>query len=209
MTRGRFITLEGSEGVGKTTNLALLETLINERGVPVVRTREPGGTPIAERVRELILGPGGEAIDDLAELLLVFAARTQHLVQVIRPALEAGTWVLCDRFTDATYAYQGGGRGLDAGVIAGLEDLVHGDLQPDLTVYLDVPVEVGLKRIHDRDHDRIEQEDVAFFERVRGTYQARAAAHERFAVIDAGQSLKAVQAEIRRSIGPRLDDLLR
>ena len=207
MMQGRFITVEGSEGVGKTTNLELMAALIDERGVPVVRTREPGGTAVAERIRDLVLNPGAEPVADLTELLLVFAARAQHLDQVIRPALAAGTWVLCDRFTDATYAYQGGGRGLDIGAIATLETLVHGDLQPDLTVYLDVPVEVGLDRIRDRALDRIEQEDVAFFERVRDAYRARAAAEARFVVIDAGRPLAAVQDDIRKLVGSRLDAL--
>jgi len=205
--RGRFITLEGSEGVGKTTNLALIEALLKERGEPVIRTREPGGTPLAERIRDLVLKPGAEPVADLAELLLIFAARAQHLDQVIRPALAAGTWVLCDRFTDATYAYQGGGRGLDVDAINTLEKLVHGDLQPDLTIYLDVPVEVGLSRIRDRALDRIEQESVAFFERVRDAYRARAAVNDRFVVIDAGQPLTAVQNDLRLAVASHLDNL--
>lgn len=206
---GRFITVEGSEGVGKTTNLDLIEELISERGVSVVRTREPGGTEIAERIRELILESSAEMLHDLTELLLVFAARAQHLSEIIRPALAEGRWVLCDRFTDATYAYQGGGRGLDATIIRTLEQLVHGDLVPDLTVYLDVPVEVGLARIHGRKRDRIEQEDVAFFERVRQVYRQRAAREHRFLVIDAGRSLTQVQAALRAELTPRLEALVR
>jgi dTMP kinase len=205
--RGRFITLEGSEGVGKTTNLALIESLLKKRGERVIRTREPGGTPLAERIRDLVLNPGAEPIADLTELLLIFGARAQHLDQVIRPALAAGTWVLCDRFTDATYAYQGGGRGVDIAAISALEKLVHGDLQPDLTVYLDVPVEVGLGRIRDRALDRIEQESVAFFERVRDAYRARATANARFVVVDAGQPLAAVQNDLRQVVAARLDTL--
>lgn len=197
---GRLITVEGSEGVGKTTNLDAIEQVLRAVSVDVVRTREPGGTPFAERLRTLLLEASDEPVTPLAELLTMFAARAQHIEQVIRPALAAGRWVLCDRFTDATYAYQGGGRGIDVEAIGMLEALVHGGLEPDLTLYLDVPVETALARIADRDLDRFEQEELAFFERVRAVYLARAARFPRFRVIDAGQPLDAVQAEVERVV---------
>ena len=170
MTRGKFITFEGTEGVGKTTNMDFVEQLLKGRGVDLIRTREPGGTPMAERVRAILLDAGSEPIDPDAELLLVFAARAQHLARVICPALASGTWVLCDRFTDATYAYQGGGRGLSIERIGALEVAVQGDLQPDLTIYLDLPVATGLERIAPSDRDRFEREQHQFFERVRRAY---------------------------------------
>ncbi len=195
---GRFITLEGGEGVGKSTNMDLVVELVRQAGHQVLTTREPGGTPLAEEIRSLFLGVREEPVAGLTELLLIFAARAQHLETVIRPALAAGKWVVCDRFTDATYAYQGGGRGLPAEQIRILEDLVQGDLRPDLTLYLDVPVEVGLGRIGDREHDRMEREQRAFFEAVRAVYLARAAAESRFRVVDASGPLTGVQAQIRR-----------
>ena len=203
-TRGRFITLEGGEGVGKTTNVELVCRFLGERGIEVVRTREPGGTPRAEAIRGLLLDPDiDEPLDDDAELLLVFAARAQHLARCIRPALARGAWVVCDRFTDATFAYQGGGRGLDPSRIATLERLVQGELTPDLTLLLDMPADAAQQRLASRidgqggQRDRFERERLGFFSRVRDAYLARAdAAPERFAVIDAGQSLAAVQAAI-------------
>jgi dTMP kinase len=147
LTRGRFITFEGTEGVGKTTNMDFVAETLTARGIRLIRTREPGGTPMAERVRAILLDPQSEPIDPEAELLLLFAARAQHLTRVIRPALAAGSWVLCDRFTDATYAYQGGGRGLPVDRIEVLERHVQGGLQPDLTIYLDLPIATGLARI--------------------------------------------------------------
>ncbi|GKW49084.1 dTMP kinase [Halomonas sp. NCCP-2165] len=202
--RGRFITLEGGEGVGKTTNGALIRTWLEARGIEVVATREPGGTPGAERIRELLLGADGDdPLCDDAELLLVFAARAQHLARKIRPALERGAWVLCDRFTDATYAYQGAGRGGDLAQIATLERLVQGELRPDLTLLLDMPLAASQARLASRlaaqggERDRFEQEREAFFERVRRGYLARAeAAPERITVIDAARSLERVQADI-------------
>jgi len=204
MTRGRFITFEGTEGVGKTTNMDFAASVLTERGVTFVRTREPGGTPMAERVRAILLDPQSEAIDPEAELLLVFAARAQHLARVIRPALEAGTWVLCDRFTDATFAYQGGGRGLSMTRIATLEKEVQGGLHPDLTIYLDLPTAVGLARIDAADRDRFEREQNAFFERVRAVYVERAKSYARFRTIDAGRPLPDVQ----KSIGAVLRDFI-
>lgn len=200
MTQGRFITVEGTEGVGKSTNLAFIQQWLEAQGHRVLVTREPGGTPLAEELRSLLLTPRDEAVDPMAELLMVFAARAQHLEQVIKPALAAGTWVLCDRFTDSTFAYQGGGRGFDQGVIAQLETLVQGELRPDLTVILDIEVEQGLARASQRSvPDRFEGEAVAFFERVRAAYRDLAArAPHRYAVVDAGQSLEQVQQAIKQ-----------
>ncbi len=195
---GLFITLEGPEGAGKSTNRDYLAALLREHGVDVVLTREPGGTPLAERIRELLLAPADEPMASDTELLLVFAARAQHLQQVVRPALTRGAVVLCDRFTDATYAYQGGGRGVPTERIALLEDFVQGALRPDLTLVFDLPVEVGLARAAARGRlDRFEQERLEFFEAVRGTYLQRAAqSPERYRVLDAAQPLDAVQQRI-------------
>lgn len=195
---GLFITLEGPEGAGKSTNRDYLAALLREHGVGVVLTREPGGTPLAERIRELLLAPADEPMASDTELLLVFAARAQHLQQVVRPALARGAVVLCDRFTDATYAYQGGGRGVPAERIALLEDFVQGALRPDLTLVFDLPVEVGLARAAARGRlDRFEQERLEFFEAVRSTYLQRAAqSPERYRVLDAAQPLDAVQQRI-------------
>lgn len=195
---GLFITLEGPEGAGKSTNREYLAERLRERGVDVLLTREPGGTPLAERIRELLLDPSGEPMAADTELLLVFAARAQHLQQVIRPALAKGCVVLCDRFTDATYAYQGGGRGLSIERIAQLEQFVQGELRPDLALIFDLPVEVGLARAAARGRlDRFEQEGRGFFEAVRQAYLQRAAqAPQRYRVLDAGQTLAQVQADI-------------
>jgi len=199
---GKFITLEGTEGVGKTTNLEYIKAALVERGIPLLVTREPGGTPLAEDLRELLLAPREEQVDPKAELLMVFAARAQHLHQKIMPALEAGTWVLSDRFTDATYAYQGYGRGLPLDVITDLERMVQGSIRPDLTIILDIDVETGLARASARGElDRFEQEELAFFERVRQGYQARAAADpSRYRVVNAGQNLSGVQTDIAKII---------
>lgn len=210
--RGRFITLEGGEGVGKSTNLAWVAQWLVARGVEVVRTREPGGTPRAEAIRELLLSPqADEPFADDAELLLVFAARAQHLAQRIRPALERGAWVLCDRFTDATFAYQGGGRGIDPGRIAELERFVQQGLEPDLTLLFDMPVDAAQRRLQGRlaasgdIRDRFEQEHAAFFEAVRRAYLARAgAAPRRVAVIDADAPLETVQARLAACLEERV-----
>ena len=195
---GMFITVEGIEGVGKTTNMEYLQQIITAAGKELVVTREPGGTPLGEAIRGLLLDPQYKGMDPDCELQLMFAARAEHLDKVIRPAIAAGRWVLCDRFTDATYAYQGGGRGLDTGKIAALEQLVQGDFRPDLTLLLDVPVEVGLARAGNRSApDRFEQEKVDFFERVRLAYLDMAASHDgRYRVIDAGRSLARVQEQL-------------
>ncbi|HEK1692248.1 thymidylate kinase [Pseudomonas putida] len=195
---GLFITLEGPEGAGKSTNRDYLAARLREQGLDVVLTREPGGTPLAEKVRELLLAPSDEVMAADTELLLVFAARAQHLAQVIRPALARGAVVLCDRFTDATYAYQGGGRGLSVERIAVLEQFVQGELRPDLTLVFDLPVEVGLARAAARGRlDRFEQEGQAFFEAVRQAYLQRARREpQRYDLLDAAQPLEAVQRAI-------------
>ncbi len=196
--RGRFITLEGGEGVGKTTNLAFVCDWLKERGIDCLMTREPGGTPLAEDIRELLLCHREETVSDLTELLLIFAARAQHIEQVIKPALAAGQWVLCDRFTDATFAYQGGGRQMDWACIETLQQLVQGTLQPDMTLYLDMAVGDGLKRVRQRGvPDRFESQDESFFHRVREAYQRRAqGSPERFRSVDASQPLDAVQRQL-------------
>ncbi|HEB99279.1 MAG TPA: dTMP kinase [Thiotrichales bacterium] len=205
--RGRFITIEGGEGVGKTTNLNYIKELIEKSGKVLRVTREPGGTPLAEKIRELLLDPAHKGMAPDCELLLMFAARAEHIDKLIRPALEAGEWVLCDRFTDATFAYQGAGRGLSKTRILELEAMVQGGLRPDLTLLLDVPVEIGLQRASDRSEpDRFEQEARDFFERVRQGYLERAAAEpERFRVIDASRPLPEVQQRIREALAPLLD----
>ena len=195
---GLFITLEGPEGAGKSTNREYLAERLRAAGIEVVLTREPGGTPLAERIREVLLAPADEIMNPDTELLLVFAARAQHLAEVIRPALARGAVVLCDRFTDATYAYQGGGRGLSIERIATLESFVQGALRPDLTLVFDLPVEIGLARATARGRlDRFEQEGRAFFDSVRSTYLNRAAAApERYRLVDAALPLPQVQASL-------------
>jgi dTMP kinase len=194
-----FITLEGTEGVGKSTALAYIQACLTEHYVPFITTREPGGTPLAEKIRHLLLTKDNEKMAHHTELLLMFAARAQHLEQVIKPALAAKKWVLCDRFTDASYAYQGGGRGLPMNEIAQLETLVQGTLQPTLTLWLDAPVEIGLQRAAARHElDRFEQEKVAFFDKVRAVYQQRAQSYpQRYRRIDANVPLEQVQAQLK------------
>jgi dTMP kinase len=206
--RGRFVTLEGGEGVGKSTNLAFVASLLEAAGLAVERTREPGGTPLAERVRDIIVSPSGELVPPMAELLLIFAARSLHIEGCIRPALEAGRWVLCDRFTDASYAYQGAARGLGDEPVRWLETQVQGELRPDLTLLLDADPAIGLARADARGAaDRFEQERVAFFRRVRAGYLARAAAEPgRFRIIDASQPLEKVQSDLRIHINKFLQD---
>lgn len=196
--RGRFISLEGGEGVGKSSNIAFIVDWLTDAGIPFIQTREPGGTPLAEEIRELLLQPRDEGMTELSELLLVFAARAQHLHTKIEPALAAGTWVLCDRFTDATFAYQGYGRGLSRDTIEQLQQMVQGARRPDLTLLLDAPVEVGMARAGERGElDRFEQEQHSFFERVRAGYLALAEADpQRFSIIDASQPLADVQRDI-------------
>ncbi|MBK5539975.1 dTMP kinase [Pseudomonas sp. TH05] len=207
---GLFITLEGPEGAGKSTNREYLAERLRAAGIEVLLTREPGGTPLAERIREVLLTPGDEVMNADTELLLVFAARAQHLAGVIRPALARGAVVLCDRFTDSTYAYQGGGRGLSVERIATLERFVQGDLRPDLTLVFDLPVEVGLARASARGRlDRFEQEGRAFFDAVRSAYLARAEVDPvRYRLVDAAQPLTQVQQALDALL-PQLLELYR
>ena len=195
---GQFITVEGGEGAGKTTQMMFIRDYLERKGHRVVMTREPGGTPLGEEIRALLLEPRVGGMAPSAETLLMFAARAEHLEQVVRPALSAGYWVLCDRFTDATYAYQGGGRGLSLERIAVLEGWVQDELRPDLTLLFDVPVVTGLARAGRRGAtDRFESEDLAFFERVWAIYRKRAALYpERYRIIDASQSIESVRIEL-------------
>ncbi|MFT7184651.1 MAG: dTMP kinase [Pseudohongiellaceae bacterium] len=200
MKRGLFITIEGGEGVGKSTNIEFIKTTLEAKGIPCIVTREPGGTPLAEEIREVLIKNRDEHVVTETELLLMFAARAQHLYQKILPALDAGIWVISDRFTDATYAYQSGGRGVPSEKVALLENFVQGDVRPDLTLLLDAPIEVGMARAKSRGKlDRFEEEAAEFFNNVRNNYLSRAEAEpDRFNIIDATQSLALVQADISR-----------
>lgn len=200
--RGQFITLEGIEGVGKTTNLDFVRRRLEAQGVEVVVTREPGGTELAEKIRELLLRPSDEPIAEMTELLLIFAARAQHIARVILPALDQGKWVLSDRFVDATFAYQGGGRRLSIALIEQLEAIVVNGLEPDLTLLLDLPVAEGMARAKARSAlDRFEQEKLEFFELVRATYLNRAKADPaRIKLIDAAPPLNEVQSQIAHAL---------
>lgn len=207
-TPGKFITLEGGEGVGKSTQIATVRAALEQAGFEVVVTREPGGTPRAERIRSILLERSDEPMPQACELLLMFAARATHLHGLIMPALQRGAWVVCDRFTDASYAYQGYGRGLSLEFIAQLEQQVQQGLQPDLTLLLEAPVELAMQRVRarnrqqgDAEGDRFEAEQQAFFERVREGYAARAAQHAmRFRRIDASRSLPEVTDLVRAAI---------
>jgi dTMP kinase len=208
--RGRFFTFEGGEGAGKSTQLARAAGWLGERGVEVVVTREPGGTPRAERLRGILLERSAEPMPGSCELLLMFAARASHLENLVRPAVRRGAWVLCDRFTDATYAYQGGGRGVPTAQIDALVGIVHPDLEPDLTLLLDLPVEVGLARARQRNGaggpDRFETEQRGFFERVRATYLERASREpHRFRVIDASGDVGDVETQVQRALAALLE----
>lgn len=205
--KGLFITLEGGEGVGKSTNMAFVGDFLRTNNVDFIETREPGGTALAESLRAILLAKQSEENwSEMAELLIIFAARAQHLQQVILPAIESGVTVLCDRFTDATYAYQGGGRDMGFEAIATLEQLVQQDLRPDLTILLDAPLEVGMQRARERSElDRFESEQLTFFQKVRNAYLARASQEpSRFAVVDASQTLAAVQTELKQVLSQRL-----
>lgn len=208
--QGRFITFEGGEGAGKSTQLARAAAWLRERGVTTVVTREPGGTPRAERLRELLLERGEEPMPRACELLLMFAARATHLENLVLPAVRRGAWVLCDRFTDATYAYQGGGRGLPLQQIDALVEIVHAGIQPDLTILLDLPVEIGLARARHRNGtdgpDRFETEQREFFERVRDAYLERVRRDPaRFRVVDASALVDEVTASVCASLGQLLE----
>lgn len=198
-SKGHFISLEGIEGAGKSTAMALVAQLLEQAGIQVVQTREPGGTPLGEALRQLVLTQKTEAMSEISELLIMYAARAEHLAKKIRPALARGDWVLCDRFADASRAYQGAGRGMNLDWLGHLETMVLQELKPDLTLLLDLPVEMGLERAGKRSApDRFEQESLAFFERVRAGYLAIAKAEsERVKVVDASLSLPEVEAQIR------------
>jgi len=206
MKQGLFITLEGGEGAGKSSNLGFIETWLRQAGKNPLMTREPGGTRAGEEIREILLHGKDLSLTAEAEMLLMFAARAEHLQQVVRPALAQGRIVVCDRFTDATYAYQGGGRGLPAERIAVIEQWVQGDLRPDLTLLFDVPVEIGLQRANRRSApDRFERENIQFFERVRHTYLERARAEVgRIRILDASKS----PAEVEQQLGRILDEVV-
>ena len=205
MSLGRFITLEGGEGVGKSTNLRFIADYLGRRGCDVLVTREPGGTPLAEEIRGLLLKGRDEQVAPLAETLLVFAARAQHMKTVIEPALAAGRWVLCERFTDSTFAYQGGGRQVADTVVEQLATLVHPGRWPDLTLYLDAPVATAQERIRGRDKDRFERERLSFFERVRAAYRNRVERYDRVVEIDASRPLDAVRADLTTELERFLD----
>jgi len=203
--KGRFITLEGVEGSGKTTNLEFLCETLEKRNVPFVKTREPGGTALAEAIREAMLLDWKEDITGLTEVLLVFAAREQHIVNVIKPNLDKGIWVVSDRFTDATYAYQGEARGVDWSVIETLENWVQKGLQPDLTFFLDLPAEESEVRIADRQKDRMESENRLFFEKVRAGYIKRASGSSRYRILDASRALAEVTEDLKMQLSMFID----
>lgn len=195
---GKFITIEGSEGVGKSTNIEFISKYLKSRDITTLETREPGGTKIAEEIRQVLLTTKGETVPEIAELLLFFAARSFHVENLIKPAIKQGHYVICDRFSDATVAYQGYGRGFNIQDINTIASWVHEKMQPDLTILLDAPAEIGMQRAKQRGvMDRMESEDISFYERVRNGYLTLASEHkERFVVIDASQALKSVQTEI-------------
>ena len=197
-TRGFFLTFEGGEGVGKTTNLGYLENILQDQGIDLIVTREPGGSELGEKIRELLLDNRSDNINAMTELLLIFAARAQHISERIEPALAAGQWVLCDRFTDATYAYQSGGRGVAMDTVKRLEELVQGGLRPNYTILLDVAVETGMARARGRGElDRIERETMDFFERVRASYLEQARCNlDRYRIVDARVSIEEVRQQI-------------
>ena len=201
MVKGCFITIEGMEGVGKSTNIELVESILVARQISYISTREPGGTLLGEKIRELLLDKTESSMIGMTEILLIFAARAQHVAEVIKPAINKGVWVICDRFTDSSFAYQGAGRGLNPDLIRDLEASVLGGFSPDLTILLDLPVDIGLQRATKRGElDRFENENIEFFSRVRRGFLDRAAQFDRFSVVDAGRSLRDVQAEVSHVI---------
>jgi dTMP kinase len=207
--RGVFLTLEGGEGLGKSTAIKFIQQYLQQAQIDFITTREPGGTPAAEQIRQLLLNPNwSEIVTPETELLLMFASRSQHIHNLIKPALAAHKWVVCDRFVDASYAYQGGGRGFDQQQIQQLDNWIVGAVRPDITLLLDAPPQVGMARAKNRSsHDRIEQEKLDFFERVRVSYLARAKADpKRFRIIDATKPLAAVQAEIKGILDKMVDN---
>ncbi len=208
---GFFLTIEGCEGAGKTTAIKFIQNWLVDRSIPYEQTREPGGTPMGEEIRHILLASHQEHVQDTTELLLMFAARSQNFHEKIKPSMEQGKVVLCDRFTDATYAYQGGGRGIDPARIAVLEELVQGACRPDMTLLLDVEPAIGLKRARGRgaELDRIEQEDIEFFERVRAIYLKRASdLPQQYVIIDAACDIESVKAQIKTVLEQRLGEFL-
>ncbi len=207
---GKFITIEGGEGAGKSTNIEFIRARLAQAGIEVCVTREPGGTRLGEELRELLIKPRDDhKVDPMAELLMIFAARSQHIAEVIQPALDRGMWVVSDRFTDATYAYQGCGRALGIDTVAVLEQLVQGELRPDHTLILDLPTDAGMRRVNDRaEPDRFEQEKMEFFEKIRSWYRALPETNpQRYTLIDAGQSLPDVQHSILLVLDDMIDRL--
>ncbi|RKZ93161.1 MAG: dTMP kinase [Gammaproteobacteria bacterium] len=200
MFKGKFITVEGSEGAGKSTNIRYIQDYLKQKKIPFILTREPGGTPVAEKIRDLLLDKANTSLCDDAELLLMFAARAQHLNELIIPALKEGKWVISDRFTDASYAYQGGGRGLSWQKIAQLEQWVQGDLRPDATILLDIPVDKGMERVRQRGNtDRFEQEQLSFFNRIRDTYLKLAKENpERFYIVNTLPAIDVVHHQLHQ-----------
>ncbi|MFK7815843.1 MAG: dTMP kinase [Gammaproteobacteria bacterium] len=210
MFQGKFITFEGTEGVGKSTQIQLLENYLKTKNISCIVTREPGGTKLGERVREILLNNDGVEIDSMTELLLMFSARAQHLKEVIYPALKGNTWVLCDRFTDASYAYQGGGRGLSFPIIKRIETSVQNQFRPDLTILLSGDIQEGMRRVSKRgEKDRFEQEHLEFFERVRSSYLTLAkASPERFSVVDSDQKIDKIALVIQAAVKQRFAELI-
>lgn len=210
MFQGKFITFEGTEGVGKSTQIQLLENFLKTKNISCIVTREPGGTKLGEHVREILLNNDGVEIDSMTELLLMFSARAQHLKEVIYPALKDNTWVLCDRFTDASYAYQGGGRGLSFPIIKRIETSVQNQFKPDLTILLSGDIQEGMRRVFKRgEKDRFEQEQLEFFERVRSSYLTLAkASPERFSVVDADQKIDKIALVIQAAVKQRFAELI-
>jgi dTMP kinase len=210
MFQGKFITFEGTEGVGKSTQIKLLENYLKTKNISCKVTREPGGTKLGERVREILLNNDGVDIDPMTELLLMFSARAQHLKDVIYPALKENTWVLCDRFTDASYAYQGGGRGLSFPLIKRIESSVQNNFRPDLTILLSGDIQEGMQRVSNRGKkDRFELEKLEFFERVRSSYLKLAkASPERFSIVDADQKIDKAALAIQAAVNRRFAELM-
>ncbi len=209
MYPGKFITIEGTEGAGKSTSLNYIKDVLQQKGIVFITTREPGGTPIAEKIRELLLDKANTALCDDAELLLMFASRAQHLNELIIPALQSGQWVISDRFTDATYAYQGGGRGLPCEKITQLEQWVQGDLRPDATILLDIPVEQGMERVRSRgETDRFEEEQMSFFSRIREAYLRLARENpQRYYIIDTRPDIEEVYQQLDRVLKKLVDNV--
>ena len=205
MSQGKFISIEGVEGAGKSTNIEAIKQYLVGKEIDFVVTREPGGTVLAEKIRRLLLHVSDDAPAELTELLLIFAARAQHIEKVIQPALENGRSVICDRFTDATYAYQGEARGVDWSIIETLESWVQKGLQPDLTFFLDLPPEESEVRIADRQKDRMESEDRLFFERVREGYIKRARGSSRYRILDASRTLAQVTEDLKNQLSMFID----